>query len=84
MITSVDLIAAIAQAKKDRATKERGNAYQQLLNQFHAQVLPPFLVETQGNQTEAALLLGIHRSTFALYLKAANIDPQALAQGVTV
>lgn len=71
-----DLLAiaqVLQQAQADKAHKGRGTAYNTLLNSFHREVLPFFLAATQGNITEAAGLLGIHRSTLSLYLKQADL-----------
>lgn len=76
----LDLFAiahTLQQAQADHATKGRGTAYNTLLNTFHREILPPFLAATQGNKTNAALLLGIHRSTLATYLKDAGLEVAA-------
>ena len=71
----------LEQAKADLATKGRGNAYHSLLNHFHFQILPLFLQDTNGNLSETAKLLGLHRGTVGQYVKAAHLDPKAFAQG---
>ena len=76
----LDLFAiaqTLQQAQADQAHKGRGTAYNTLLNTFHREILPPFLAATQGNKTNAALLLGIHRSTLNVYLKNAGLEVAA-------
>ena len=43
------------------------DAYAKLLKHFHAAILPAFIVETGGNMSEMARLLGVHRSSVRLY-----------------
>lgn len=76
------LLNAIQHAKHDRQTKGRGTAYHALLNQFHRAILPAFLAETNGSLSEAARLLGLHRTTVADYAQQANLDPKAFAAEV--
>jgi DNA-binding protein Fis len=64
---------ALDEAKTARQTIGRGNAYHQLLNAFHAEILPTFLVEAQGSFSETARLLGIHRETVRLYATQAGL-----------
>lgn len=63
----VSLPEVITQAKTDRATNGKANAYSVLLDAFHRAILPVFLIECRGNQSEVARLLGLHRETVKLY-----------------
>lgn len=77
--TSTGLVApcvvvdALHEAKTARQTRGRGNAYHTLLNAFHAEILPLFLVEAKGSFSESARLLGIHRETVKLYATQAGL-----------
>lgn len=64
---------ALDEAKTARQTIGRGNAYHQLLNAFHAEILPAFLSEAHGSFSETARLLGIHRETVRLYATQAGL-----------
>jgi len=44
-------------------SKNRGNAYQVALDKFEKPLLNAVLIQTRGNQTEAAEVLGINRGT---------------------
>lgn len=67
LLCSSVLLKAITQAKQDRHTKGKANAYGQLLAAFHRAVLPAFLIETRGNISEASRLLGLNRETVTKY-----------------
>ena len=67
------VLDALHEAKTARQTIGRGNAYHTLLNAFHAEILPLFLVEAQGSFSESARLLGIHRETVRLYATQAGL-----------
>lgn len=67
LLCSSVLLKAITQAKKDRHTQGKANAYGQLLAAFHRAVLPAFLMETRGNISEASRLLGLNRATVTKY-----------------
>ena len=67
------VLDALHAAKTARQTIGRGNAYHTLLNAFHAEILPLFLVEAQGSFSESARLLGIHRETVRLYATQAGL-----------
>ena len=67
------VVDALHEAKTARQTIGRGNAYHTLLNAFHAEILPLFLVEAQGSFSESARLLGIHRETVRLYATQAGL-----------
>ena len=67
------VVDALHEAKTARQTRGRGNAYHTLLNAFHAEILPLFLVEAKGSFSESARLLGIHRETVKLYATQAGL-----------
>ncbi len=84
LLSTAELFAAIKQAKHDKAHDGRGHAYADLLTLFHAAILPAFFVETQGNLSEVARLLGIHRSTIKEYCLLANVDMSGASVGGAV
>lgn len=49
--------------------KNCGNAYQVALDKFEKPLLNAVLIQTRGNQTEAAEVLGINRGTLRKKLK---------------
>lgn len=68
------LLDALTQAKTERATNGKANAYGVLLETFHRAILPAFFVECGGNLSEVSRLLGLHRGTVKEYATLANID----------
>ncbi|EIJ33367.1 helix-turn-helix domain-containing protein [Thiothrix nivea] len=74
LLHSSTLLEILTKAKQERATNGKGNAYAELQEAFHREVLPAFFIETQGNLSEVARLLGIHRHTISGYCKQADID----------
>lgn len=70
---------AIKQSKVDAASTGYhgcGNAYAQLLNQFHAAIFPQLINETGGNIAKISRLLGIHRESVVRYAKRAGFYDQ--------
>lgn len=53
---------------------ENGMKYKDLVNLFDAWVLEVMLVESRGNQTEAAELLGMDRGTLRRKAKASKVN----------
>ena len=78
------LLEAITQAKTERATNGKANAYAVLLEQFHRAILPAFFIECGGNLSEISRLLGIHRETVRTYAALADIDMSGAAVGGAV
>jgi Response regulator containing CheY-like receiver, AAA-type ATPase, and DNA-binding domains len=74
LLHSSTLLEALTQAKQEREIKGTANAYAVLLEQFHKAILPAFFCETQGNLSEVARLLGIHRQTIRLYCDQAHLN----------
>lgn len=68
------LLNTIVRAKQKRQQDDRANAYAELLEHFHQAILPAFFTECQGNISEVARLLGIHRETVRTYATLAEID----------
>lgn len=68
---------ALQQARADKATKGKGQAYAQLLNAFHQAILPLFFAETQGNLSEVSRLMGIHRETITVWCKQLGLNSRA-------
>ncbi len=73
------LLEALTQAKTERATTGKANAYAVLLEQFHRAILPAFFIECGGNLSEISRLLGIHRETVRTYAALADIDMSGAA-----
>jgi DNA-binding NtrC family response regulator len=48
---------------------EEGDAYQRIMDRFEAPLLAAVMERTEGNQVQAAKLLGIHRTTLRTKLK---------------
>lgn len=65
---------ALQQARADKATKGKGQAYAQLLNAFHQAILPLFFAETKGNLSEVSRLMGIHRETITVWCKQLGLN----------
>ena len=68
---------ALQQARADKATKGKGQAYAQLLNAFHQAILPLFFAETRGNLSEVSRLMGIHRETITVWCKQLGLNSRA-------
>ena len=68
---------ALQQARADKATKGKGQAYAQLLNAFHQAILPLFFAETKGNLSEVSRLMGIHRETITVWCKQLGLNSRA-------
>jgi len=84
LLSSV-LSDAITKAKTEAATGGKfgtANAYAELLQKFHAAILPGFISETKGNTSQLARLLGLDRSTVQSYAKSAGLDHLIGRQGV--
>jgi DNA-binding protein Fis len=79
MTLPVSLLEVISQAKQERATTGKANAYGVLLEVFHKAILPPFFIECGGNLSEIARLLGIHRESVRKYATLAGIDTSGAA-----
>ena len=73
LIPSALLQDTIQHAKQQRATTGKANAYAELLNHFHRAILPAFFVECDGNLSEIARLLGIHRESVRKYAALADL-----------
>ena len=74
LIPTSTLLDALIQAKQERATNGKANAYAVLLEQFHKAILPAFFAECGGNLSEISRLLGIHRETVRLYAALADVN----------
>lgn len=46
-----------------------GLSYDEIIDDINAEIVSQILVKTRGNQTEAAKLLNIHRSTLRNYIR---------------
>ena len=82
LIPTSTLLDALTQAKQERATNGKANAYAVLLEQFHRAILPAFFSECGGNLSEIARLLGIHRETVRLYAALADVSLKKNAASV--
>ena len=78
------LLDTITQAKAERATHGKANAYGVLLDHFHKAILPAFYAECGGNLSEIARLTGLHRESVRKYVTLAQIDTQAAINGGAV
>lgn len=77
LLTFQTFTDALQQAHTDKATKGKGQAYHQLLNAFHQAILPLFFAEAQGNLSEVARLMGIHRETITVWCKQLGLNSRA-------
>lgn len=75
------LLDTIIQAKAERATHGKANAYGILLDHFHKAILPAFYAECGGNLSEIARLTGLHRESVRKYVTLAQIDTHAAING---
>lgn len=73
LIPAALLQDTIQHAKQQRATTGKANAYAELLHHFHRAILPAFFVECDGNLSEIARLLGIHRESVRKYAALADL-----------
>ncbi len=83
-IPTSTILDALIQAKQERATNGKANAYAVLLEQFHRAILPAFFIECGGNLSEISRLLGIHRETVRLYAALADVKQNAASVGGAV
>lgn len=74
LLHSSTLLEIITQAKQERAINGKGDAYAKIMEHVHRVTIPAFFIETQGNLSEVARLLGIHRETIRTYCQNADID----------
>lgn len=79
LFTSDQLFSIIHEAKQERASTGKGNAYGVLLEAFHRAILPAFFIETEGNLSEISRLLGIHRESVRKYAANADINTSGAA-----
>ena len=73
------LLDTLVRAKHKRQQDDRANAYAELLTQFHKAIFPAFFTETNGNLSEVARLLGLHRETVKTYATLADVDMRGAA-----
>ncbi|MCB1621623.1 MAG: hypothetical protein KDI44_12905 [Thiothrix sp.] len=68
------LLDSLIKAKTDQRQTGRGQAYADLLRDFHRAILPAFMAESGGSLSAASRLLGINRSTLKAYLNRAGLS----------
>jgi len=76
-LLSTVLSDTISQAKTEAAIGGKfgtANAYADLLQKFHAAILPAFISETKGNTSQIARLLGIDRASVMKYATSAGLN----------
>ncbi|MBJ6612197.1 MAG: hypothetical protein JG718_17720 [Candidatus Thiothrix moscowensis] len=74
LFTSDQLFSIIHEAKQERASTGKGNAYARILDTLHKLILPAFAAECGGNLSEIAKVMGIHRETIRTYAAIAEIN----------
>jgi DNA-binding protein Fis len=77
---TLDVVEVLGRARSASTLSEPGHVYQKVTDSLKVEFISAALISCEGNQTHAAIMLGVHRNSLMNMIKRFNLGHVGLTE----